>query len=58
VLGEGTTTYGVTLSPDRKSVTLKSYANSYSLPDDLRGGLDVESTPDGTTVETTPQLLP
>lgn len=58
VLGEGTTTYGVTLSPDRKSVTLKSYANSYALPDDLRGGLAVESTADGTTVQTTPQLLP
>jgi hypothetical protein len=58
VLGEGTTTYGVTLSPDRTSVTLKSYANSYALPDDLRGGLDVESMPDGTTVQTTPQLLP
>ena len=55
VLGEGTTTYGVTLSPDRKSVTLKPYANSYALPDDLRGGLDVESTPEGTTVQTIPR---
>jgi hypothetical protein len=58
VLGEATTTYGVTLSPDRKSVKLRSYANSYSLPDYLLVGLDVESTPDGTTVQTTPQLLP
>jgi len=58
VFGEGTTTYGVTLSPDRRSVKLRSYANSYALPDDLLGGLVVESTPDGTTVQTTPQLLP
>jgi hypothetical protein len=58
VLDEATTTYGVTLSPDRTSVKLKAYANSYSLPQDLRAGLDAESTPDGTTVQTTPQILP
>ena len=53
-----TTTYGVTLAPDRKSVTLKTYASSFALPADLLGGIDVESTPDGTTVETTPPLIP
>jgi hypothetical protein len=62
VFGEGTTTYGVTLSPDRKSVKLRSYANGYALPDDVLLGLDAESTPestpDGTTVQTTPPLLP
>jgi hypothetical protein len=58
VLGEGTTTYGVTLSPDRKSVKLRSYANGYVLPNYLLGGVDVESTPAGTTVQTTPKVLP
>ena len=58
-LGQATTTtYGVTLSPDRKSVKLKTYASSFALPQDVLGGIDVESTPDGTTVQTTPQLLP
>jgi hypothetical protein len=55
---EATTTYAVTLSPDHTSVTLKSYAYSDTLPDYLSGGLAVDSTPDGTTVQTTPQLLP
>lgn len=58
VFGGGTTTYGVTLSPDRKSVKLKSYATGYVLPDDVRAGLSIESTPDGTTVQTTPPVLP
>ena len=58
VLGEATTTYGVTLSPDRKSVKLRSYVNGWALPDYLLVGVDLESTPDGTTVQTTPQLLP
>ena len=59
IFGETATTYGVTLSPDRKSVLLNAYANGYSLPDGyLEGGLDIESTPDGTTVHTTPQVLP
>lgn len=58
VLDEGTTTYGVTMAPDRKSVRLKTSANSTARPDDLQGGIDLESTPDGTTVQTTPQVLP
>jgi hypothetical protein len=53
-----TTTYGVTLAPDRKSVTFKTYASSFALPADLLGGIDLESAPDGTTLQTTPQLLP
>lgn len=59
VFGETATTYGVSVSPDRSSVELDAYANGYVLPDGyLEGGVDVESTPDGTTVETTPDLLP
>jgi hypothetical protein len=58
VTNDGTTTYGVTVAPDRKSVKLKTLAISSVLPDYLQGGIDVESTPDGTTAQTTPQVLP
>lgn len=58
VTNDGTTTYGVTVAPDRKSVKLKTLVNSYVLPEYLQGGIDVESTPGGTTVQTTPQILP
>jgi hypothetical protein len=59
VLGGATTTYGVTLAPDRKSVKLKSYVSGYVLPDDLRGELDATWTPEstspgGSTVQITP----
>lgn len=58
VTNDGTTTYGVTVAPDRKSVKLKTIVNSYVLPLNPQGGIDVESTSGGTTVQTTPQILP
>lgn len=59
VLGGATTTYGVTLSPDRKSVKLKALVSGYVLPDDVRGQLDAAWTPEdtepgGSTVQITP----
>lgn len=52
------TTYAVTVAPDRKSIKLKTTLMSAVLPAYYQAGIDVESTPDGTTFQTTPQVLP